>query len=182
MKKLSAALFATLFFAAPMAALADVSATARAESASPAVEEKAPELPKTEAPRENEADEAGAKEGQKAEVTVPEGEPEVKKESVAVVQKKYGHFRWGNFFLGALGGAALTAGVGIPSGAANGNGSSLDGAKIGILAGAGAVGGGLLSVLLGATSPLPVTPPDMSWRPERPYAESAKQIVFSMQF
>ena len=175
MKKTAAILMALALFAAPLTLAAE-----EAKSQSEAADEAAPALPKTEDLKEAAPE---AAEGAKAEVEVPEGEPEVKKENVGVVQKKYGHFRWGNFLLGALGGAALVTGIGIPSGAANGApGAGLDGSKIALLAGCGAVGGGLLSVLLGATSPLPITPPDMSQAPLRPYAASPKQLVFSMQF
>ena len=114
----------------------------------------APELPKTEELK-------GAPEtapGAKADVSVPENEPEVKKEAVTAVTAKPGHFRWGNLFLGALGGAAL--GFLALEGADQGGG--LDASKTTAFVGGGALAGGLLSVLLGATSPLPATPPDMS--------------------
>jgi hypothetical protein len=141
-------------------------------------ESEAPELPKTEELK-------GAPEisgDAKAEVEAPSGEPEIKKESVKVVQEKPGRFRWSNFFLGALGGAVLSAGLGIPLGAARSDSGGLDSAKIGLLAGAGAVGGGLLSVLLGATSPLPATPPDMSGLGQGTQTGSVKQLVFTVQF
>jgi hypothetical protein len=116
-------------------------------------------------------------------VDTPQGEPDVKKESVTVVNEKPARFQWGNFILGALGGAVLVAGVGIGIGAASNNTGSFDSSKIGILAAGGAVVGGLLSFLLGATTPPAATPPDMKTElPTQPSLGSADMLVFKVQF
>lgn len=144
-----------------------------------AAEDEAPELPKTEMQKGTPENTGEAK----SEVEVPSGEPDIKKENVKVVQEKPRRFLWTNFLLGALGGAILTAGLGIPLGAArNSDGGGLDGSKIAILAGGGAVAGGLLSLFLGANSPPAATPPDMSFAPSTGGPVSAKQLVFTVQF
>jgi len=183
MKKLMILALALLWAAAPAILMADEAkadsdgSSSSAQSAKPAL--VAPELPKTDELKGT-PDTGGVS---KAEVEDPDGEPEVKKESVKVVQQKPGHFRWGNFLLGAFGGAVLVGGLGIAVQAAdNSSGTGLDGAKVGILAGSGALGGGLLSVLLGATTPLPATPPDMSTSLPGHTLAGAKQLVFTIQF
>jgi hypothetical protein len=145
---------------------------------------KAPELPKTDdikdspSPGVGESSDGGA-DADKADVAVPDGEPVVKAEPGKVTQAKPGHFRWGNFFLGALGGAVIIGTGAIISGATNNaSGGQLDGTKVAIWTGSGALGGGLLSMLLGATSPLPVTPPDMSLLP----LPLGREVAFSVHF
>jgi hypothetical protein len=143
-----------------------------------------PSLPKAEDIKDvpdASADSASAK----ADVEVPSDEPVAKKESVDVVHEKPSRFSWGNFLIGAFGGAVLAGGVGILVGAADtssGSGS-VDSSKIAILCGGGAVAGGLLSLLLGATAPPAATPPDMkSGLPQGPSLGAAPQLVFRLQF
>jgi hypothetical protein len=140
---------------------------------------KAPDLPKAEDVKDvPDSGDAASQDG-KADVAVPDGEPEVKAESVKVTQAKPGHFRWGNFFLGALGGAVIIGTGAIISGATNNAaGGQLDGAKVAIWTGSGALGGGILSMLLGATSPLPATPPDMSLLP----LPKGTELAWSLRF
>ena len=145
---------------------------------------KAPDLPKTDDMKDSPAPGVGESSLDKAaadktDVDVPDGEAVPKSESVKVTLAKPGHFRWGNFFLGALGGAVIIGTGAIISGATNNAaGGQLDGSKVAIWTGSGALGGGLLSMLLGATSPLPATPPDMSLLP----LPLGREIAFSVHF
>ncbi len=98
------------------------------------------------------------------EVATPAETPEPK-DDASVIHKKPSRARWGNFTLGALGGAIFGGGGSALYFAMDSKGHydqqrALDMALLG--AGMGAVLGGVLAFLLGFTDPVPLSPPDMS--------------------
>lgn len=99
-----------------------------------------------------------------AKVDVPAEDP-AKRDAVKITHEKPARFRFGNLLLGALGGAILSGGVAFLGFARNDKDGSIDYSKVQTLvplaAGAGAVVGGLVGFLLGATTPTGPTPPTM---------------------
>jgi hypothetical protein len=100
------------------------------------------------------------------EVEIPKEAPVVEAESIKVTPEKQARFRWGNLFLGALGGGILGAGSGFLLFTASKPDGTIDYNSAGVVVPVStvigmAVGGGL-SVLLGLTTPLPAVPPSMN--------------------
>ena len=103
--------------------------------------------------------------GGSAEVETPSEAPAVKR-SIKITPEKPSTFRWGNFFLGALGGGILAGGAGFFFFTQSDKDGSIDYDKVRtivpIAVGGGAALGGLLSVLLGLTTPQDAPPPEMN--------------------
>lgn len=125
-------------------------------------------------------------------VEIPKEEPVVDKpESIKLTPEKPGRFRWGNLFLGALGGGILAASAGflLFTGSKKDGSIDYDSARVVVPVSAliGIVAGGGLSVLLGLTTPLPVAPPSMNsdaardglaWEP----CASGQRLVLTTRF
>ena len=101
------ALLLILGLALPQALLAD-----EAASLSPTAQAAdSPALPAAADAKDLPAD-ISAKDADKG-VETPQGQPAGKAESVVLKPEKPSGFRWGNFFLGALGGGILAGGAGF---------------------------------------------------------------------
>ena len=183
MKKTICALLAFWLTAQPLVlAAAEAAKDASKETAK---EEAAPELPV--AVDAKDTDTAPAVDAKaKADVETPQGEPEAKTETVKVLTEKPKRFLWGNFFLGAAGGALLGGVVGFLGFTQSEKTGGIDYNKarvvVPLATAGGALVGGVLSVLLGATTPPPATPPDMSRAYEPGLQAMGNRLIYSVQF
>jgi hypothetical protein len=141
---------------APAAAAATPDATSKAPDAQATVKSDAPDLP-----------DAKADASQAPEDVTGTAEPEVPKEDLATPGKERmdvpeSRFKTRNFVLGFLGGAAVGAAAGVlvfSNGANNGYDPNLGKVNVPVAALVGGLGGGLVAMLLGATTPEEAKPP-----------------------
>lgn len=143
--------------------------------------EETPELPDA----KEKVEDAPEVQGEAKELATPEEEPDPSKESVKATPQKPARFRFKNMIFGGLGGAVFGGGIAILFFSKNDKDGSLDPEKVrtngAIGAGGGALLGGLLGFLLGATTPTGPLPPEMQTNLEPPLF-AGPHVAFSMQF